>query len=113
MRLEGGADDRGSKVNASPHGADGERKSSVLLLRIIAAADYFIDSSELMRKPPPVLVDLILDPYLYNVVPQSLLPTAVYIVILAVVTWFVAQWIATSLLAYARSNDEGKVKKIN
>lgn len=77
----------------------GERKASVLLLEIRAAADYFTANKELMANPPPVMVDLILDPYLLNLVPQSLLPTAAYIVLVAVVTWVIAQKIAGGLLA--------------
>lgn len=41
-----------------------------------------------MQHPPSVDVDIILDPYLANVFPQSLLPTAAYIVLLAVAAFF-------------------------
>jgi hypothetical protein len=34
--------------------------------------------------------DLVLDPYLLNIFPQSLLPTAAYIVVLAVASWFLS-----------------------
>jgi hypothetical protein len=34
-----------------------------------------------MRHPQPVDVDIILDPYLANIFPASLLPTAIYIVL--------------------------------
>ncbi|PFH60828.1 hypothetical protein XA68_10289 [Ophiocordyceps unilateralis] len=87
-----------------------ERKSSVLLLHIRAAADYFTDDEQLMKHPPPVLVDLILDPFLYNVIPLSLVPTAGYLVLVSVITWFLAQWIASSLESVARS-PEGHAKK--
>ena len=74
-----------------------ERTASVLLLHIQAAADYYSHDQSLMKDPPPVLVDLILDPYVYNVLPRSLIPTVGYIIAVAAVTWFVARWITASL----------------
>lgn len=44
-----------------------------------------------MANPPPVEVDIILDPYLLNIFPRSLVPTAVYIIIVAVCAWVVSQ----------------------
>ncbi|EHK46808.1 uncharacterized protein TrAtP1_005730 [Trichoderma atroviride] len=87
--------------------------SSVLLLRVLAAADYFSHHSSLMKDPPPVLVDLILDPYLYNVLPQSLVPTVGYIVVISIVSWFVARWVSNSLVSVASSGDDDQVKKQN
>lgn len=46
-----------------------------------------------MKNVPPVSVDLILDPFLWNVFPRSLVPTAIWIVIVAVVAGFVAKWV--------------------
>lgn len=63
---------------------------SVLALRIQAAADFFSSNQTLMQHPPPVDVDIILDPYLLNVFPASLSPTALYISVLAVVGYFVS-----------------------
>lgn len=84
-----------------PDNIEGEKKSSVLLLRIIAIADYFTHHTELMSNPPPVLTDITLDPFLYNVLPRSLLPTVAYLVLVAIVTWFVAKWIASFLQSVA------------
>jgi len=71
--------------------------SSVLLLRIQAAADYYTMDQTLMQEVPPVYVDIILDPFILNLVPRSLIPTAVYIIVLAIGSWFLAksvnQWI--------------------
>ncbi|KAM4060046.1 hypothetical protein HRG_002338 [Hirsutella rhossiliensis] len=78
-----------------------ERKASVLFLHVQAAADYFTDDVSLMAHPPPVLVDLILDPFIYNVIPHSLIPTAGYLVLVGVVTWFLARWISSSLQSVA------------
>lgn len=66
-----------------------------------------------MKDPPPVLVDLILDPYLYNVLPQSLVPTVGYIVVISIVSWFVARWVSSSLVYVASSGDNDQVKKQN
>jgi hypothetical protein len=66
-----------------------------------------------MKDPPPVLVDLILDPYLYNVLPQSLVPTVGYLVVVGVVSWFVAKWVASSLTAIASSANNDQTKKQN
>lgn len=46
-----------------------------------------------MKNVPPVSVDLILDPFLWNVFPRSLVPTAIWIVVVAVVAGFVAKWV--------------------
>ncbi|KAK5997998.1 hypothetical protein PT974_00367 [Cladobotryum mycophilum] len=88
-----------------------ERKASIMLLRVRAAADYFSHNKSLMKTPPPVLVDLILDPYVYNIVPRSLLPTAGYIVVVGIVAWFVAQWIAGNLISIAESGNDQKKKQ--
>jgi hypothetical protein len=54
-----------------------------------------------MTDVPPVLVDIILDPYLWNVFPKSLLPTAGYLAVVAVVAWFVSDAIGKYLRAVA------------
>jgi len=72
-------------------------KSTALFLKISAAADFFSSNKTLMREPPPVLVDLILDPYLLNLLPQSLVPTVAYIVAIAVLSWFLSSHIFTWL----------------
>ncbi|KAK0386587.1 hypothetical protein NLU13_6422 [Sarocladium strictum] len=99
--------------NLEPRNEDGERQNlhkgdileertaSIMLLHIQAAADYFSYDANLMKDPPPVLTDLILDPYIVNVLPRSLLPTVGYIIVVAVFTWFVARWVTASLLSVA------------
>jgi hypothetical protein len=72
-------------------------KESVLFLRVRAAADFFTTDKKLMLSPPPVDVDLILDPYVSNVFPRSLGPTAAYIVALAFVAWIVSAAVWKSL----------------
>ena len=75
----------------------GDRVESFLFLRIQAAADFFSSNKTLMQHPPPVDVDIILDPYTLSVFPSSLLPTAVYLVVLAVGAWFLSEAIWSRL----------------
>ncbi|KAI8957933.1 hypothetical protein F5Y11DRAFT_61886 [Daldinia sp. FL1419] len=70
------------------------REASVLFLQILAAADYYTMDKSLMRNVPPVYVDIILDPFVFGVLPQSLLPTVGYIAVVAVASWFIAQYIS-------------------
>ncbi|CAI7604987.1 unnamed protein product [Penicillium pancosmium] len=76
------------------HPDPGPVRSSVLFLRVRAAADYFTKDQALMVSPEPVAVDLILDPFIWNVFPRSLVPTAGWIVVVGVVAFFVARWVA-------------------
>lgn len=59
-------------------------------MRIDAAADYFTTDRELMQHPEPVLADVILDPFLLNVLPRTLLPTVGYVVFVAAASWVLA-----------------------
>jgi hypothetical protein len=54
-----------------------------------------------MSDVPPVLVDVILDPYLLNVFPISLVPTAGYLIILAIGSWFLSGLIWQLLIRVA------------
>ncbi|CEI64308.1 hypothetical protein FVEN_g11070 [Fusarium venenatum] len=103
-------DEGGELHEELPQPGEKERKASLLLLQIKASADYFTDDEALMKDPPAVLVDLILDPYLFNVVPRSLIPTAGYIVVLAVVSWFVATSVASRLQTIAVTADSADKK---
>jgi hypothetical protein len=66
--------------------------TTFLFLQIFAAADYYSLNRSLMNVVPPIHVDIILDPYLFNIFPKSLGPTAIYIVIIAIVGWFLSGW---------------------
>ena len=84
-------------------------ETSILLLRILAAADYFTTDAALMSNVPPVDVDIILDPFLLNALPRSLAGTACYIVIVAVVAFFLARRIASWIQGLAAgSGQEGR-----
>jgi len=65
----------------------------------------------LMANVPPVFVDIILDPYIFNVFPRSLLPTAAYIIILAIGGWLVARYISALVLSVAKLDSADKEKK--
>lgn len=96
---------------------------SLLLLRVFAAADYFTTNKTLMQNVPPVNVDLsepdffsrnsgelitltVLDPFLLNVLPRSLLPTGVYLIVLAVFAWYLSGHIWQGLYQISRTREE-------
>lgn len=63
-----------------------------------------------MENVPPVYVDIILDPYLFNVLPRSLVPTAVYIILLAIGSGFIAKYVSRWIQSLP-SKDVGSEKK--
>ncbi|KXT06678.1 hypothetical protein AC578_8546 [Pseudocercospora eumusae] len=66
---------------------------SLLLLHVQAAADYFTTIKKLMQEPPLVDVEIILDRYLLNAFPESLIATAAYLIAIAVLAFFVSGWV--------------------
>ncbi|KAB5582561.1 hypothetical protein GE09DRAFT_1211202 [Coniochaeta sp. 2T2.1] len=88
-----------------------DREASLLFLRIRAKADYFTTNATLMSHPPPVDVDVILDPFVGGVLPRSLVPTVVYVVIVAGVSWFVAKVVLGLLRGVVKDERGGGVKK--
>lgn len=54
-----------------------------------------------MEHPPPVDADIILDPFILNILPRSLGPTAIYICLVFVAAWFLAKYIYRWLLSVA------------
>lgn len=73
--------------------------SATLFLQVFAMADYYSLDQDLMDHVPPVAVDVILDPFVLNVLPRSLLPTVLYLVIIAVGAWFLSGWVSKRLTA--------------
>lgn len=88
-----------------------EHEASILFLRIFAAAEYFTTNATLMAYPEPVLVDIILDPFLGNVLPRTLAPTVVYIVVIAVASWILAWKLVVPGLKGLFGDDGDGVKK--
>jgi hypothetical protein len=98
----------------SPKASSAENlPESVLFLQVYAAADYFTLDQSLMENVPPVDLDIILDPYLLNVLPKSLLPTAGYLCVLAVCSWFLAGVVWKVLLSVAGSSEVEKKEEGN
>ena len=67
-----------------------------------------------MRDVPPVDVDIILDPFLYNVLPRSLLPTVGYILVVAAIAWFLSGRIVAlfqQLIRAHRDDEPAQQKK--
>lgn len=90
----------------SPHETD--LLQSVLLLQILAAADYYTTNRTLMEQVPPVFVDIILDPFLMNVFPRSLVPTGIYLIVVAISSWHLAKYIAKWLHMVGRMDEQKK-----
>jgi hypothetical protein len=82
-----------------------------LFLQIFAAADYYTTNKTLMDNVPPVYVDIILDPFIFNVLPRSLLPTVAYIILLAIGGWYISGYISKWLHQLAREPAEASKKK--
>lgn len=66
-----------------------------------------------MSHPEPVLVDLILDPFLLGVLPRTLLPTVGYVVLVAAASWVVAArlvmpWLRGMMVASAGGEKKDK-----
>ncbi|KAK0634637.1 hypothetical protein B0T17DRAFT_485745 [Bombardia bombarda] len=93
-----------------------EKEASLLFLQIVSAADYFTTNATLMANVPPVDVDIILDSFLLNVLPRSLLPTIAYIVVVAVASLFLSRrvlaWIQTLIAAGSSDDDQLLEKKV-
>ncbi|KAI1855914.1 hypothetical protein JX265_011997 [Neoarthrinium moseri] len=94
--------------STQPSGRKPGQETSVLYLRILAAADYYTTNKTLMNDVPPVLVDIILDPFVFNVLPQSLVPTVGYIIVVAALSWFLARRISTWVRAVATVDEDKK-----
>lgn len=72
--------------------------TTFLFLQILAAADYYTLNKTLMENVPPVHADVILDPFLLNILPKSLLPTGIYLITIAVVGWFLSGWLYDNVI---------------
>jgi len=59
-----------------------------------------------MQNPPPVGVDIILDPFLLNVFPQSILPTGALIVVIAIGGWVLSGMVWNWLQVLSRAGDD-------
>ena len=72
--------------------------SHSLFLRISAKADYHSSSANLVSQPPPVHTEIILDPFVFNLLPRSLIPHSISIVSLSLLAWLLSGIIWRSVL---------------
>ena len=72
--------------------------SPSLFLRIFANADYLSSSARLMSRPPQVDVDVVLDPFLFNILPRSLLPHSIFLAGLSLLSWLLSGFFWRSIL---------------
>jgi hypothetical protein len=86
---------------------------SVLFLRVFAAAEYVTADHTLMEEVPPVLVDIILDEYIFNILPRSLIPTIVWMGIVGFMAWWLGGWVVQGMLGFVISagSSDGATKK--
>ena len=97
------------------------REGSVLFLRVMAKTAYFSSSRARMENPEPVDVDIstwppsrflfgltlpVLDPYMYNIVPESLLKIIGLVVVVAISSWWLGGWTHRALMGVARTTEE-------
>jgi hypothetical protein len=90
-----------------------ERQRSLLFLRVLAVADYFSTNMTLMENVPPVYTDIILDPYLLNVLPRSLVPTVCVLLLVTIVAWILVSqvmvpWLSAVVAEGLRRRDAKK-----
>lgn len=100
-RHSGQRQDAKSQIIPSAQAGTSTTPRSILFLRVQAAASYYSTNRTLMESPPPVHVDLILDSFILNVLPQSLGPVAIYISAVAIGAWFLSGYIYRWLLSVA------------
>ncbi|OAT10141.1 hypothetical protein BDBG_05819 [Blastomyces gilchristii SLH14081] len=99
--------------HSSRQDASNRASTSALFLQVHAAADYFTVDKGLMENVPPVHVDVILDPYLFHLFPKSLLPTTVYILILAGIAWVISSFVWTGFEGVAGLSKKNKRDREN
>ena len=64
-----------------------------------------------MQHVPPVAVDIILDRYVFGVLPKSLVPIGLYLLLIAAGAWFLSAWIARILAdTFAGGSADGSKK---
>jgi hypothetical protein len=101
----------------SPGGRIEETKGvSRIYLRLVASPAFLSYKTELMESPPPVEFDLstlllfclliqVLDLLVFGVIPESLLPIIAYIIVVALLGWFVISKLVLKLLQSTISNN--------
>ncbi|KAH0848142.1 hypothetical protein FOPE_01872 [Fonsecaea pedrosoi] len=106
-----GSEDSRSLLQRKAEASTSDVGSTFLFLQVLAAADYFSLNQTIMEVVPPVAVDIILDPYILNVLPQSLAPTGLYLLVIAVGAWFLSTWIPKLLASSVTQQVQLKAKQ--
>jgi len=75
--------------------------SSRLLLRIVATADYYTDRQDLMESASPTYTEIILDPWVYGLVPATIVPIAAYVLAVAALAYPLARAICRAIESLA------------
>ncbi|KIW99007.1 uncharacterized protein Z519_00670 [Cladophialophora bantiana CBS 173.52] len=110
-RAQLGPDDTQALLLRKPKVGTANTGSTFLFLQVFAAADYFSLNQTLMEMVPPVAVDVILDPYIFNILPKSLASTGLYLLAVAVGAWFLSGWIVRLLASPVAKQGQGKLNK--
>lgn len=97
-----------------------EPSSPELLVQVQAAADFYSSDKKRMTNPPPVTIDIssftesshhhcpangntVLDPYILNLLPASLLPTGLYLILTFIAAFYLGTTIFTWLNTIANN----------
>ncbi|KAK7980353.1 ubiquitin-conjugating enzyme [Apiospora arundinis] len=94
-----------------PEEADVDHEDDGIKAQILAAADYYTTNKTLMNEVPPVYVDIILDPYVFNLLPRSLLPTIGYVIAVAILSWFLGRYISSWIQSIAAEEPDYNKKE--
>ena len=80
-----------------------------MLLRLSVAADFYTSNKTLMQNPPDVTFDLILDRFWLGILPESLIPTVMYILVISLLGIVISDkiWLR---LNYRETAAEDKIK---
>jgi len=78
-------------------------------LRILSSASYYTMDEKRMRHPDSVPVELVLDPYILNLLPQSLLHIAGVVVSVVFIAW----WASIKIYKWLSIGNQINVKKTN
>lgn len=95
---KGGKEEGKEEAN---NGALGSSQGIVMYLRVLAKKDPY--------NPDPVKIELILDPFLWNILPESLLCIGVVVVLVAGAAWWVSGRVERWLSMVARQQRREKV----
>ncbi|KAL2759526.1 hypothetical protein ACRALDRAFT_2023707 [Sodiomyces alcalophilus JCM 7366] len=70
---------------------------SAIFLRVRAAADYYSEDAARMAQVEPPLVDIIMDPYVLGIIPESLMSTVAYVIVIAVLAILLSRHIVSRI----------------